>query len=52
MVTSTDFFDQVCSSGGYGGYHKREAEDEDGGIEKREASRGYGRKPSCKRVSK
>ena len=49
MVTTTDFFRQVCSSGGYGGYHKREAED--GGIEKREASRGYGRKPSCKRVS-
>ena len=31
-------------------YHKREAEDS--GIEKREAGRGYGRKPSCKRVPK
>lgn len=44
---------QVCSSGGYGGYHKRDAEP---GYGKREARRSYGhsapRKSSCKRVPK
>ena len=44
---------QVCSSGGYGGYHKRDAERH---LEKRAARRSYShlapRKSSCKRVPK